>query len=64
MRAARPPGSSSGNNRGGGIWNYGGVSVDPATGNVYAATGADWQSAYTPYGVRMIKLTPSLPLAM
>ena len=53
----------AGNNRGGGIWNYGGVSVDPATGNVYAATGADWQSGYTPYGVRMIKLTPSLGLA-
>ena len=52
----------AGNNRGGGIWNYGGVSVDPATGNVYAATGADWQSGYTPYGVRMIKLTPSLGL--
>jgi outer membrane protein assembly factor BamB len=52
----------AGDNRGGGIWNYGGVSVDPATGNVYAATGADWQSAYTPYAVRMIKLTPSLGL--
>ena len=52
----------AGDNRGGGIWNYGGVTIDPATGNVYAATGADWQSAYTPYGVRMIKLTPSLGL--
>ncbi len=52
----------AGDNRGGGIWNYGGVTVDPATGNVYAATGADWQSAYTPYAVRMIKLTSSLGL--
>src|SRR4029077_19419373 len=28
-------------NGGGGIWGYGGVAVDPASGNVYAATGAD-----------------------
>ncbi len=28
-------------NGGGGIWGYGGVSADSATGNVYAATGAD-----------------------
>ena len=28
-------------NGGGGIWGYGGVSVDPATGRVYTATGAD-----------------------
>jgi hypothetical protein len=33
--------SISGDNRGGGIWGYGGVATDPATGNVFAATGAD-----------------------
>jgi outer membrane protein assembly factor BamB len=54
--------SITGNNRGGGIWSYGGISVDPATGNVYAATGADYQSRYTPYAVRMLKLTPTLSL--
>jgi outer membrane protein assembly factor BamB len=52
----------AGDNRGGGIWGYGGVSVDPATGNVYAATGADFRGGYTPYAVRMLKLTPSLSL--
>ena len=54
--------SIAGDNRGGGIWGYGGVSVDPATGNVYAATGADFRGGYTPYAVRMLKLTPSLSL--
>ncbi|MDP9123638.1 MAG: PQQ-binding-like beta-propeller repeat protein, partial [Pseudomonadota bacterium] len=52
----------AGNNRGGGIWSYGGVSVDTVTGNVYASTGADYTGAYTPYAVRVLKLTPNLSL--
>jgi outer membrane protein assembly factor BamB len=54
--------SVSGDNRGGGIWSYGGVSVDPTTGDVYAATGADYTTGYTPYAVRMLQLTPTLSL--
>jgi outer membrane protein assembly factor BamB len=52
----------TGDNRGGGIWGYGGVTVDPATGYVYAATGADKDGGYTPYGVRMLSLTSDLVL--
>src|SRR5262249_13607183 len=32
--------SIAGDNRGGGIWGYGGVAVDPSTGDIYAATRA------------------------
>jgi len=56
-------------NGGGGIWGWGGVSVDAATGDVYAATGADsppWSSTvpegYAPYADRMIALDPTLAL--
>jgi hypothetical protein len=51
-------------NGGGGIWGYGGVSADPATGNIYAASGSDSQDpeGYTPYANRMIALDPSLNL--
>ena len=52
----------SGSNKGGGIWGYGGVSVDPATGHVYAATSADSNETYTPYGVRLIALDAGLGL--
>ena len=41
-------------NGGGGIWGYGGVAIDPATGNIYAATGADSFETFTPYGDRMV----------
>jgi outer membrane protein assembly factor BamB len=54
--------SISGDSRGGGIWGYGGVTIDPATGNVFAATGADANGKYTPYGVRMLALTSTLSL--
>jgi outer membrane protein assembly factor BamB len=47
-------------NGGGGIWGYGGLSADPADGRVYAATGADSNEAFTPYGDRMVALSPSL----
>jgi len=47
-------------NGGGGIWGYGGVSVDPATGRVYAATGADSSESYTPYAGQMIVLPSNL----
>jgi hypothetical protein len=43
-------------NGGGGIWGYGGVSIDPATGNIYAATGDDSFETFTAYGDRMIVL--------
>jgi hypothetical protein len=54
-------------NGGGGIWGYGGASVDPATGRVFVATGADslpWGSGvpegYTPYAGRMVALAANL----
>jgi outer membrane protein assembly factor BamB len=47
-------------NGGGGIWGYGGVSVDSATGNVYAATGADSIEEYTTYADRLVALTGDL----
>ena len=47
---------------GGGIWGYGGVSVDPNTGNVYAATASDSNETYTPYANRMIALDSNLNL--
>jgi outer membrane protein assembly factor BamB len=52
----------SGDNRGGGIWSYGGVSIDPATGIVYAATGADWQGLYTPNARTVMAMTPTLSM--
>ncbi|MDQ1709934.1 MAG: hypothetical protein QOG49_1319, partial [Frankiaceae bacterium] len=45
---------------GGGIWGYGGVSVDPATGHVYAATAADSNELYTLYGNRIVGLDAGL----
>ncbi len=43
---------------GGGIWGYGGVAVDPASGRVYAATGAtdSMPEGYTPYAGGMVAL--------
>jgi outer membrane protein assembly factor BamB len=49
-------------NGGGGIWGYGGPSVDPATGNVYVATGADSSQGFTPYANRIVALTGGLTL--
>jgi outer membrane protein assembly factor BamB len=49
-------------NGGGGIWGYGGVSIDPGTGRVFAATAADNNEAYTPYGGRMLSLSTNLAL--
>jgi len=50
-------------NGGGGIWGYGGVSVDPATGRVFAATAADnITEGYTPYAGRMLSLSSNLAL--
>jgi outer membrane protein assembly factor BamB len=45
---------------GGGIWGYGGVSIEPSTGHVYAATGADSNEGYTPYGDRIVALDAAL----
>jgi len=54
-------------NGGGGVWGYGGVSVDSTSGRVYAATGADslpWTpnmpEGYTPYAGRMVVLPANL----
>ncbi len=47
---------------GGGIWGYGGVSVDSATGRVYTATGADSVEAYTVYADRLVALSSDLNL--
>jgi outer membrane protein assembly factor BamB len=49
-------------NGGGGIWGYGGVAVDTANGNVYAASGADSNEKYTPYANQVVALTPGLSL--
>jgi outer membrane protein assembly factor BamB len=50
----------AGNNRGGGIWGYGGITIDSTTGNLFAATGADQNGGYTPYGVRVIEFNSAL----
>jgi outer membrane protein assembly factor BamB len=49
---------------GGGVWGYGGVSVDPTTGRVYAASGADDKNpeGYTPDAGRMLALDANLNL--
>jgi outer membrane protein assembly factor BamB len=47
---------------GGGIWGYGGVSVDTATGNVLAATGADSAESYQAYADRLVALDGGLNL--
>jgi outer membrane protein assembly factor BamB len=50
-------------NGGGGIWGYGGVSADLATGNVYAASGDDSNmptEGYTPFADRLIALDSNL----
>ena len=47
---------------GGGIWGYGGVSVDSATGHVYATTADDENGAYTDYADRIIALDSNLNL--
>ncbi len=45
---------------GGGIWGYGGVAIDPATGNIYAATASDSSELYTPYANRMVVFDQNL----
>jgi outer membrane protein assembly factor BamB len=47
-------------NGGGGVWGYGGVAVDPVTGNVYAATAADSNEGYTLWADRMVALSGAL----
>jgi outer membrane protein assembly factor BamB len=47
-------------NGGGGIWGYGGVSVDSATGRIYAATAADSNELFTPFANRMVALDSAL----
>jgi hypothetical protein len=46
-------------NGGGGIWGYGGVSVD-SVGRVYAATAADSNEQYQPYADRLVVLDATL----
>jgi len=55
-------------NGGGGIWGYGGVSADPVTGNIYAASADDSNvstngtEGYTPYSDSMIALNENVGL--
>lgn len=49
-------------NGGGGIWGYGGVSIDTNTGNVFAATGDDSNEGFTPWADRMLALDSGLNL--
>ncbi len=50
---------------GGGIWGMGGVSIDPSTKNVFAASGNSWPTSTTSgqhidYAEHVISLTPAL----
>ena len=45
---------------GGGIWGYGGVAADTSNGHIYAASGADSNEQYIPYGDRAIALDAGL----
>jgi outer membrane protein assembly factor BamB len=45
---------------GGGIWGYGGVSVDTSDGHVYVTPGDDSTEAFTPYADRMVALDAGL----
>jgi hypothetical protein len=59
--------SLSASTAGGGIWGYGGVSVDPSTGHVYAAssdtaTNLTGNEGYTPYAGSLLALDQSLNL--
>ena len=56
--AAVIPGA--GNAAGGGIWGYGGISIDTANGNVYAAAAADNQSHDSGYANHMIAFDANL----
>lgn len=49
---------------GGGIWGYGGVAADSATGQIYAASGSDSNvpEGYTPFADRAIALDKNLNL--
>jgi hypothetical protein len=48
---------------GGGVWGWGGVSVDSANGDVYAATGNSFATPQnTPYGDSVLRLSSSLAL--
>ena len=55
-------------NGGGGIWGYGGVSADPTTGNIYAASaddsnvGSNGDEGYTPYSDSVIALNENVGL--
>ncbi len=49
-------------NGGGGIWGYGGVSADPLSGDIFAATGADSNELYQQYADRMIAFDSRLAL--
>jgi len=52
-------------NGGGGIWGYGGVSIDATAGRVYAASADDSNmptEGYTPYADRMLALDTNLNL--
>ncbi len=47
---------------GGGIWGYGGVSVDSATGHVYAAAADDENGGYTDFADRIVAFDSNLNL--
>lgn len=49
-------------NSGGGIWSYGGVSIDTATGNVYTTTAADSSEGFTLWANRFMALDSNLNL--
>ena len=45
---------------GGGIWGYGGLAIDTASGNLYVTAAADVNESTTPYANRMIAYDPNL----
>jgi outer membrane protein assembly factor BamB len=54
------PSLASTNDAGGGIWGYGGVAVDPTSGNVYVTAAADVNESTTPYANRLIAYDANL----
>jgi len=60
--AAIVPSLASTGDAGGGIWGYGGLAIDPATGNLYVTAAADVNESTTPYANRMIAYDQNLNL--
>jgi outer membrane protein assembly factor BamB len=56
------PSLASTNDAGGGIWGYGGLAIDTATGNLYVTSAADVNESTTPNANRMLVYDANLNL--